>query len=362
MNNSGLANSSETKFTFDVIADEMILNAWNTVLKYHIHLGNLRMDGSSEDALESIILTLFKYSNQGYKITKREIKVKIKEYSTIIKKDKEILLTMVPYRLLKPFVESKYKNYDLKRLLNNSKRATAYFEIRNQEILLPYLIHLGSDISSNSIEVSKEWATMMRENYVIIMDWIQYNKALYLQQKNPSVPGIVYKISDYEESPRYMGDARKMWLYALTHSGEAIANDIYSNLKLETDFALDHYIPRNFVESDELWNLIPANKSVNSSKNDGIPDWNKYYHGFSKMQFTLYQSINTCEYSRNLFEKCRKHNLSEPWSVQLLYVDGNTYPGFDQILSEHLKPIYNAALLQGFSRWSYTPILKDNKS
>jgi hypothetical protein len=37
------------------------------------------------------------------------------------------------------------------------------------------------------------------------------------------------------------------------------------------DISLDHYVPWSFVVHDQLWNLIPTTKSVNSKKSDLLP-------------------------------------------------------------------------------------------
>jgi hypothetical protein len=43
--------------SFNEIIDEMIANAWHTVLEYHIHLSGV-IEGQVKDGLERAILTL----------------------------------------------------------------------------------------------------------------------------------------------------------------------------------------------------------------------------------------------------------------------------------------------------------------
>lgn len=52
---------------------------------------------------------------------------------------------------------------------------------------------------------------------------------------------------------------------------------IYSGNALHVgDYAIDHFMPWSFVAHDQLWNLIPADISVNSSKSDRLPILEKY--------------------------------------------------------------------------------------
>ena len=42
------------------------------------------------------------------------------------------------------------------------------------------------------------------------------------------------------------------------------------------DYAVDHFLPWSFVAHDQLWNLIPADNSINSSKSDKLPPWDHF--------------------------------------------------------------------------------------
>ena len=47
-----LISEGITETTFDAIIDEMIANAWYSVLEFHIHLSGLQADGMVRDGLE----------------------------------------------------------------------------------------------------------------------------------------------------------------------------------------------------------------------------------------------------------------------------------------------------------------------
>ncbi|MFO7585650.1 MAG: HNH endonuclease domain-containing protein [Anaerolineales bacterium] len=41
-------------------------------------------------------------------------------------------------------------------------------------------------------------------------------------------------------------------------------------------YSLDHFLPWRYVAHDLLWNILPASKSVNSSKSDSLPHLPRY--------------------------------------------------------------------------------------
>ena len=94
-------NVKET--TFNEIIDEMIANAWYSVLEFHIHLSGI-FDGQIKDGLERAVLRLQELSNLPGNASKVEIKNKIREFETDLKPYKEQLTNMVPYRALAGFL------------------------------------------------------------------------------------------------------------------------------------------------------------------------------------------------------------------------------------------------------------------
>ncbi len=42
------------------------------------------------------------------------------------------------------------------------------------------------------------------------------------------------------------------------------------------------------------------------------------------------------------------------WAVENLYIPGNTEEQFTNILEHNLRPVYDAAKLQGYGLWRYT--------
>ena len=66
------------------------------------------------------------------------------------------------------------------------------------------------------------------------------------------------------------------------------------------DYAVEHFIPYAFVSHDLIWNLIPADKSFNSTKSDKIPPFEVYFEPYFQLQKLGIQTI-TDYHPRNRF-------------------------------------------------------------
>ena len=99
------------------------------------------------------------------------------------------------------------------------------------------------------------------------------------------------------------------------------------------------------------------NKVLNSSKNNRLPEWDKFFEPFARYQYYLYNLVFPADVSQkspalvNQFEKCRKNNINAIWASETLYIAGNSDIQFMNILSHNLRPVYEAAQLQGYDMW-----------
>ncbi len=55
--------------------------------------------------------------------------------------------------------------------------------------------------------------------------------------------------------------------------------------------------------NDELWNLMPMDSSLNSSKSNNLPKWEDFFNGFAHNQFVLYKHIHKETEVYSLYEK-----------------------------------------------------------
>ncbi len=332
--------------TFDAVINEMICNAWYSVREFHIHLSGMQADGQVRDGLERAVLRLAELSDLPANASKVEIKKAIKEHDSELKSAKEQLTNMVPYRALAGFFMRDDSAVDW----NSVRRITAYIERINRDVvLLPYTLGESSKLLKE-IYFQPSWIAMIQDNTVSILGWIQYEKLKWLQNNNPEVPGLVYKLAPMDEKMRKLNNVRKLWEGILSLSevkdvftGEAVVPKRYD---------VDHFIPWSFVMNDELWNLMPMDSSLNSAKSNRLPKWDPFFARFADNQFLLYGFIHEKSGIRKLFEACYRDNLHSIWAGQELYRKGNSKEEFYGILEKNMQPVYDSARRQGYEIWN----------
>ena len=333
--------------TFDAIIDEMIANAWYTVREFHIHLSGIQA-GEVRDGLERAILKLSEESELPANASKTEVKNAIHTYKRELKPFKEQLTNMVPYRALSEFFRSRSFTVDW----DSVQRMVGYIKQYDRTIqALPYTLGTSSKLE-REVYFNSAWSEMIQDNTVSILGWIQYEKVKWLQTNNPEVPGLVYKLAPLDEKARNLKRVRTLW--------DGIMNimpvrDIYTGEVLDRlGYEVDHFVPWSFVMNDELWNLMPMEASMNSSKSNQLPRWAPFFSRFAENQYLLYGLIQDNKQIFDLFEGCYRDNLHSIWASQELYRPGNTREEFFQILQKNMQPVYDSARRQGYEEWSYS--------
>lgn len=138
---------------------------------------------------------------------------------------------------------------------------------------------------------------------------------------NPEVPGLVYKLAPMDEKIRKLPHVRKLWegIFDVCE-----VKDVFTGKPVNTkQYDIDHFIPWSFVMNDELWNLMPMDSSLNSSKK-----------GFLSGNLSL------------------KYNLHSIWAVRELYTFGKNRQEFCHILEKNMQPVYDSARRQGYEIWN----------
>ena len=130
--------------------------------------------------------------------------------------------------------------------------------------------------------------------------------------------------------------------------------DVFTGQPMEGKYDIDHFIPWSFVMNDELWNLMPMDASLNSSKSNRLPKWNPFFQNFAQNQYLMYQMIYDDMGIYNRFKGCYKDNLHSIWAGQELYRKGNSKEMFYNILEKNMIPVYDSARRQGYEIWDYS--------
>ena len=333
--------------TFDAIIDEMISNAWYSVREFHVHLSGIQSDGGVRDGLERAIMLLTELSDLPANASKVEIKNEIRKHNDALKKYKEQLTNMVPYRALAGFFAKSGDVVDW----GSTVRMTKYIkQFSEEKILLPYTFGESSKLKKQ-VYFNSEWIDMIQDNAVSILGWIQYEKVKWLQNNNPEVPGLVYKLAPLDEKMRKLGKVRKLW------NGVLELTEIRDVFKDEPivfkEYDVDHFVPWSFVMNDELWNLMPMDSSLNSVKSNKLPHWDPFFERFASNQFVMYELISQKPGLHKLFEACYRDNLHSIWAGQELYRPGNSRIQFYNILQKNMRPVYDSARRQGYEVWDF---------
>ncbi len=330
-----------SRFTFDELINEMIADAWYMVTEYHLRLGPLGIT----DNLEEVV----KYIHEKYGFAPAEKREKILEFlqevedKRIIKYKSDLTLN-VPYRLQVPFTDE----INIARSMWNGSKKILISEINRQKRLIYYFARISG--LRTIIEVDEVWAEYLLKHKEILKGWTQLKLIQYLQNKNPSVPGIADKI----EAPisRDIERVRKYW--KLIIQIDPSLRDIYGDILLKDEkISVDHFVPWQYVAHDELWNLHPTTKSINSSKSNSLPLWELYFNSLGEIEYRAYELKNQNETLAREFQKIAPYHLNNQQIRNQLYAEGLDKNSFIERLEHVVKPVYESAQMSGFREWIY---------
>ena len=326
-------SAGKTDITFEELVDEMISEAWYMVTEYHLNLG-------PRDTLEKVVKHI--QINTGIKSSAK--KEKIKERLSItedpeVYRYKLVLANEVPFRIQAPFIEGDraavYKCSTNKRaeLINMQKKAMYYY----------------TSVSGlqRRIQLVPEWTEYIVENQEILRGWVEYNLIIYLQRRNPSVPGISDKLSPPQE--RKLERVKKYWRAVAENMD---LHEIYKDTKMSnSNISIDHFVPWSYVAHDELWNLHPTTRELNSSKGNRLPEWSSYFPKLAALEYKVYLLMWKNGVVRARFEECVKEHLNNQDIRRRLYQSGQKEEAFIKQLEEIILPSYESAKMCGFYIW-----------
>lgn len=340
-----LISENKEEVSYHEIIDEMIANAWYSVLEFHVHLSGLWADGEIRDNLEKAVLKLHRLSHLPANASKIEIKNQIQRFEKELHPEKMFLTQNVPYKALSGFANKGEERIDLN---SSAGVMMTYYNRINALSPLPYTFGEQKGLD-RKIRFHGLWIQMIQEHMVSILGWIQYEKVCWLQSVNPEVPGLVYKLAPMDEKVRKLSHVRKLWdgILDITQITDVFRGE---PVKKE-DYEVDHFIPWSFVMNDELWNLMPMDSSLNGMKSNCLPRWDAFFRKFAANQYIMYELVQEKPGIRKLYEGCYRDNLHSIWASQELYRKGNSREEFYGILERNMRPVYDSARRQGYEVW-----------
>ncbi len=330
----------KTRLTYDELVNEMIADAWYMVTEYHLHLGPIGGTDNLENAVKHIAQT------RGFRSSeKREVIIAYLENS----EDRELttykkkLIENVPYWLQSPFFDE--------ITIDRKERGNIQFlsdKINRQHRLLYY--YEAFQYLSTVISLNEDWVPYLLRNKEILLGWMQINLIHYLQKRNPSVPGIADKLSAPQS--RDIERVRKYWKLLIELRPDI--KDIYGHIELAGEkISVDHFVPWQYVAHDELWNLHPTTRSINSGKSNGLPDWDEYFNQLCKLEYISYGLSKEQPKVIEAFRKIADYHINNEEVRRSLYCDGLTENEFRERLNNVICPVYDAARNYGFWQCTY---------
>lgn len=316
------------KIDFGEIIIRMIANAW-----YPIHY--FRLSFGRSDSLYQAIISIHNITGLPIDSNKEEIHCKLlNEFSNPeIIKCLRVFSLNVPYRFLSPWIG--YTN-DIDVIL----RSQTYENNCPYEILI--------DENEKYIVINPSWEDYLKENYKIILDFSYWNLAMFLQARNPNVPDIPNKLVKQIER-NSLTRQRNFWNSVFDEVGSISC--IYTNKTLiKGGFDVDHFIPWSFVSHDLLWNLLPVDSSINSSKSNKLPDIRLFLPEFAEKQHLAIKTIYAQQPSNQLLEDYQSLGASVYDLIQLKKED------FYTLYYKTMSPMVQIAENMGFEYWDFQSV------
>ncbi|MBB3190723.1 HNH endonuclease domain-containing protein [Halomonas cerina] len=245
------------------------------------------------------------------------------------------LLRFVPYRLLSPFFTSELKG------LKDSQKDRRIRELSNARFSSHSPPIYRFTEGGNAIDVYPAWRDYLVQHIAIIDGWVKHNWIGYLQDRNPSTPAIIKKITPpLQRSP--LTRQTRFWQAVMAQSTQQC---IYTGNPIEpSDFALDHFIPWSFVCHDQLWNLIPVSSTVNSSKGSRLP-LETHVGRFIEAQYHALK-IGRSQLTDTAWNKATEPYVSDLQLSPQTLLDG---PRLDSAYRNTLSPLISLARQMGFA-------------
>lgn len=307
----------KTRISFWEIIAGMVAESWYPIHYFKLSFG--KSDSLFDKSLE--IQNAFQISIES---NKEEIKEYLLDNLNGTKKFLRIFTLNVPYRFLSPWIKYTYDE----DVVAKSQR----FE---NDCL--YAIY------GDEIVINDNWVEYLTEHYTILRDFAFWNLTEFLQKRNPNVPDVPSKLIKpiLRDS---LTKQHKFWDAYIETVGSIRC--IYTNKPLiAKDYDLDHFIPWSFVSHNLLWNLLPADSSINSSKSNNLPPLDIYLKPYAELHHNALKTI----YLKNPNNKILEDYLTVYDSIgELARMSDDD---FCNVLQKTFLPLAQIAENMGFKYW-----------
>ena len=248
------------------------------------------------------------------------------------------LLRWVPYRFLRPFFAM-----ELRGLPDGKVNARIIALANEASVEAPWKCPYS--FTSTGILLHQPWKDYFREHIAILQSFIYWHLCRFVQKNNPNTIGVSEKL--FKPQERSFGKQIQAWRQYLAIKPETRC--IYSDTPLPPRFSLDHFIPWSYVVHDQCWNIVPASKSINSSKSDCLPDLNRYFDPFSRLQQDFLLTLHPKKAHKEVIE-----DYGILFGMEVTDILQLSYEDFSNRLRNTISPLVQNATNMGFKAgWVY---------
>ena len=185
----------------------------------------------------------------------------------------------VPYRFVRPFLS------DFITVAEDHQIKGQVIEVSNclystcpEQVMYRFI--------DDSIQINDVWFEYLQIHQGILRGFIYWHLLKFLQKNNPTVVGLPDKL--FKRSNRDFKLVEPFWKTYLEAHPDLTC--IYSGqLITKQNISMDHFLPWSYVVHDQVWNIIPIPKSVNSAKNNTLPSKELYFDNYARLQFDAFQ-------------------------------------------------------------------------
>lgn len=312
-----LVKERKTRMSFWEIIAGMVSESW-----YPIHYFKLSFGKS--DSLFKQSLDIQQEFQISIESDKERTKKYLLEHLDDTKRFLKVFSINVPYRFLSPWI----------RYINDGDVIEKSQKFENQCLYAIY----GDEIVINEI-----WVEYLTENYIILRDFAFLNLTQFIQKRNPNVPDVSSKLIKPIQRDS-LTKQHRFWDTYINTVG--CINCIYTGKQIfAKQYDLDHFVPWSFVSHNLLWNLIPADSSINSSKSNNLPPLEVYLKPFANVQHNALKTLYLKNPNNSILEDYLMVYDSISDLIELSESD------FYNVFRKTFSPMVQIAENMGFKIW-----------
>jgi len=315
----------------DELVTDMVAQVWYPVNVFRLNLGKA-------DKLADAVRLVREASGLKEMAKPDQVRKAIAEVrdQPAIRKRLRELGRFVPYRLLSVWFSEELKGISGTR--NHHKTVELAGTASQNQETAPLYHFSGPKL--DRIYLSYHWFWYLRDHLKIIRQFTYHQLLDYLQRRNPNTPNLLDKL--HQPVRRSLSKPRNLWKQYIAQHPDTTC--IFTQQPIDK-ISVDHFLPWSFVAHDQLWNLIPVNKSTNSQKGNRLPA-RALVPPFARLQHHFLQDLYHRKPRHQSLEDYASAYRSDPAELA-----GMTLPTFENQVGELILPQMTIARNMGFLDW-----------